>query len=231
MAMADSGASERDEATRMHTRHGAETTSRRRDGAEALDVQLRDRIRREYFARAGGAGAAYGITADDVLRHVERANLASTPGPARALSYIEDLVLAAACVRGHPRAWAEAWSKYEGVLVRAARMRLDEADSIVFARRFWIDLHAATTGSHAGAFPTIADFVGVRPLRIWLTDRLLGRIELAIRASLAEVGSSAVVHGIPASLLAAVRSARTSGREERIRADRLPPARVLRLVD
>jgi hypothetical protein len=230
MGMADSAASERDDATHMKGRSEAEQTTSRRDEAESLDRALRDRIRREYFARAGEVGAAYGITADDILRHVERANLAATPGPARALSYIEDLVLAAACVRGHPRAWAEAWSKYEGVLLRAARMRLDEADAIVFVRRYWIDLHAATTGCVPG-FPTIADFVGVRPLRIWLTDRLLGRIELAIRASLAAASSSAILAGIPASLLAAVRNSRSSNRDRRVRADRLPPARALRLVD
>jgi hypothetical protein len=73
--------------------------------------------------------------------------------------------------------------------------------------------------------------VGVRPLRIWLTDRLLGRIELAIRASLAAASSSAILAGIPASLLAAVRNSRSSNRDRRVRADRLPPARALRLVD
>ncbi len=158
-----------------------------------LDRALTDRIRREFFARACIGARQYGITLDEVIVHLEHANLGGTPGAARVLSFIEDLVLAVALVRGHPQAWYDAWQKHESVLIRACQLRLDQTHAILFARRFWVDLFAATverspsprftTGSHAALTP-LGEYVGVRPLRIWLTDRLLGRLELeAVRCS------------------------------------------------
>ncbi|MDZ4754021.1 MAG: hypothetical protein SGJ11_05945 [Phycisphaerae bacterium] len=165
-----------------------------RDGpvghAAGLDPALISRIRREFFARAAQQATRYSVTLDGLVSHLERANLAITPGPARVLSFIDDLVLAVACVRGHPRAWHDAWEKHESVLIRASRMRLEDSDAIIFARRFWIDLYATTVDcNNLGAAPRFAtgrngapsrlgEFVGGRSLRIWLTDRLLGRLEL-----------------------------------------------------
>ncbi len=150
-----------------------------------LDRALLNRIRREFFARGSAAATRYGVTIDDLLSCLLRARLASTAGPGRVLAFIEDQILAVACARGHPQAWHDAWSKNESSLLRACRTRLDDGDAIVFTRRFWIDLYAGTTSDVPSDLPSVAEFVAVRPFRIWLTDRLLGRLENETRRALA----------------------------------------------
>ncbi len=200
-----------------------------------LDRTLHTRLRREFFARGHELAARYGVTADDLLAHLERANLAGTAGPARALSFIDDIIAACACVRGHPRAWHDAWSKHEAVLLRAARSRLDETAAVVFTRRYWIDLHAATLdplaprfGDDLPALPSVAEYVGVRPLRIWLTDRLLGRIENDARRQATRIAIS----GGDAPRSVRVEAGHLGGRTGRL-GPALAPGfeRRLRLVD
>lgn len=145
---------------------------------------LVSRMRREFFARGRDSAARYGVMFDDVLAHAIRADLGRTPGPGRVLSYVDDLVVAAACAAAHPRAWHDAWTKYEATLIRAARTRLRDADAVIFARRYWRELHASTCGG-ATSCPSLARFSGVRPLRVWLTDNLLAALEDAVRESLA----------------------------------------------
>jgi hypothetical protein len=157
-----------------------------------LERGLASRVRREFFAKASMLATRYAITTDDVLEHLDRAHLGTTAGPARVLAYVDDVVLATALVRGHPRAWQDAWAKFESLLVRACRMRLDERNAILFARRTWLALYAATLEELARAAATdrpddlrspFSTYVGVRPLRVWLTERFLGRLETeAVRA-------------------------------------------------
>ena len=151
-----------------------------------LPRALVDRIRREWFARAGGVATRYGVLLDEALSHLREANLAETPGPARALSFLEDLVCAVACVRGHPGAWQDLWERHESILLRASRLRLADVEAVLATRRFWRELHAVTTlpaADRAGLPgleslpPSLAEYVGVRPLRVWLSDRLLEQIE------------------------------------------------------
>ncbi len=155
-------------------------------GASGLPRALVDRIRREWFARAGGVASRYGVLLDEALAHLREANLAETPGPARALSFLEDLVCAVACVRGHPGAWQDLWERHESILLRASRLRLGDVDAVIATRRFWRELHAITTlpehdraGLHGRESfpPSLVEYVGVRPLRVWLSDRLLEQIE------------------------------------------------------
>lgn len=154
--------------------------------ANGLPRALVDRIRREWFARAGGVASRYGVLLDEAIGHLHAANLAETPGPARALSFLEDLVCAVACVRGHPGAWQDLWERHESILLRASRLRLADVEAVLATRRFWRELHAVTTlpaADRAGLPgleslpPSLAEYVGVRPLRVWLSDRLLEQIE------------------------------------------------------
>lgn len=158
-----------------------------------IERSLEDRIRREFFARASSNATRYGVTPDDVLAHLRGAHLPLTPGPARVLAFMDDIVLAVACVRNHPRAWHDAWGKHESSMIRACHARLDHASAVVFTRRFWVDMHFVSTNGEplpsevAGdadelASPMLAPwplrlYVGVRPLRVWLSDRLLARLE------------------------------------------------------
>ena len=161
------------------------------------------RIRREFFAKGGTSATRYGVTVDELVAHLERARLFSTAGPGRILSYVDDQISAVACARGHPQAWHDAWEKHESMLIRACHARLEESDAVVFTRRFWIELYAATilpcdardeTGLN---LPSIAEFVAVRPLRIWLTDRLLTRLEFETkRAMLRGPMKRQAAHGV-----------------------------------
>jgi hypothetical protein len=166
-----------------------------------IERSLEDRIRREFFARASLPAARYGVTPEDVLHHLRSAHLPVTPGPARALAFMDDIVAAVACVRNHPRAWSDAWQKHESALIRACHARLDQASAVVFTRRFWIDLHEVTTlelpierrtgdGLPCAARPlSLGQYVGVRPLRVWLSDRLLARIEHDVARGLIRVST------------------------------------------
>ncbi|MBL9120291.1 MAG: hypothetical protein JNL80_10305 [Phycisphaerae bacterium] len=158
-----------------------------------IERSLEDRIRREFFARASSNATRYGVTPDDVLSHLRGAHLTLTPGPARVLAFMDDIVLAVACVRNHPRAWHDAWGKHESAMIRACHARLDHASAVVFTRRFWVDMHFISThGEPVEADPKgdgdepastmlapwpLRFYVGVRPLRVWLSDRLLARLE------------------------------------------------------
>lgn len=192
------------------------------------------RVRREFFARGASLAIRYGVTPEEVIAHLERADLASTPGPGRVLSFIDDLIGAVACCRGHPQAWYDTWARHESFLIRASRMRLSEGDAVIFARRFWIELHAVTVLgrrlSHdspvSASLVTLAHYSGVRPIRIWLTDRLLGTLESALRDAMARrVASDA---GRPSALTARAGASKAllapSGRQ-RPSSRRLPAVR------
>jgi hypothetical protein len=176
----------------------------------SIDRSLVDRVRREFFARAAAPAERYGVTPNDVLAHLDQAHLGDAAGAARVLANLEDVAIAVACVRGHPRAWADLWERHESPLIRACHTRLDDADAIVFTRRFWVSLFTSTVTTPATApanatpptFPAegcpshesmerpvaaiealapMGAYVGVRPLRVWLTDRLLGVLEAAVQ--------------------------------------------------
>jgi hypothetical protein len=163
----------------------------------AIDRSLVDRVRREFFARASVPAERYGVTPDDVLTHLDQAHLGDAAGAARVLAHLEDVAIAVACVRGHPRAWADLWERHESPLIRACHTRLDDADAIIFTRRFWVSLFTTTvtnrepmnrttaiserTGGGAQEIVPLTAYVGVRPLRVWLTDRLLGVLEAAVQ--------------------------------------------------
>ena len=160
--------------------------------ASGMPKALVDRIRREWFARAAGVATRYGVLLDEALAHLDHANLAETPGPARALSFLEDLVCAVACVRGHPGAWQDLWERHESILLRASRLRLGDVDAVLATRRFWRELHAVTTlpASDREGLPdrdelppSLAEYVGVRPLRVWLSDRLLEQVDRQVLAA------------------------------------------------
>lgn len=180
------------------------TTLGRATARRAIDRTLCDRVRREFFARASLPAERYGVTPDDVLSHLEHAHLGDAAGAARVLANLEDVAIAVASVRGHPRAWSDLWERHESPLIRACHTRLDDADAIIFTRRFWVSLFTATVTNRellgraerapsarlthdqlpAGGQPEIVPmtaYVGVRPLRVWLTDRLLGLLEAAVQ--------------------------------------------------
>lgn len=154
-------------------------------GSESLLAErVVQRVLRGFFAESGGVALRYGVTPAQILLHLDSAGAIPQSTAVRQLHWVEDLSVAAACCGGHPRAWLEAFQHFQSVLVRAARIRLPEADAEVFVQRFWTDLEAETNRRRVEPTPrrgdraALQDYVGTRPLRTWLIDRVLGRLEV-----------------------------------------------------
>jgi hypothetical protein len=146
-------------------------------------------IRRAFFAKGGTLAKRYRITLDQVLAHIEvaeevahaRTDSGRRLHLSRIPASIEDLILATACCHGIGRAWQDCRDLHAPLLSRACEMRLHEVDALLFVRRFWEDLEATTRGATVAAGPRMQDFLGTRPIRVWLADRLLGRLEYLMR--------------------------------------------------
>lgn len=143
-----------------------------------IDPALQADLRREFF-RSAGLAARYGVSCEEVLSHLARAGLQVAARPQRVLAHMGDVILAVACVRGSATAWNDLLNQNAWVLDRACAEGLGAGAGLAFARRFWSDLKAATTG-RAAHLPEercrtrLQCYAGLRPLRTWLADRLFG---------------------------------------------------------
>lgn len=166
----------------------APSPARRTVTTNNLDQELR----RAFFARGGTLATRYAVTLPHVLAHVEVAEDVAHAGCdthhtlsiGRIPNSIEDLVVATACCHGISRAWLECREANEVLLSRACEMRLEEIDALLFVRRFWDDLEARTLGTRGtlhSSGPRMQDYLGTRPLRVWLADRLFGTLETMAR--------------------------------------------------
>lgn len=132
-------------------------------------------LRKVYFASAGDLATRYGVTFDRVVAHLWRAR-PLVPGLClRSIRHVSDLVHAIACVDAASIAWIDLTERNESLLVRACRDRLSETDAIIFVRQLVADLKRqdAPPTRHV---PSLQHYVGVTPLRNWLRDRLIGRL-------------------------------------------------------
>jgi hypothetical protein len=162
--------------------------------ATALDDAVAAAIRAAYFAEAGELAVRYGIGVGDVVEHLERAGLARSPRPDRAIENIRCAVHATALCLGVAQAWADLVTALGPGFDRACIGRLQSDDGIAFARRFWLDLRESTLGPRSarrsrnaaprrpkGArVPDLRAFPATRPLRYWLAERLIGSLELEL---------------------------------------------------
>lgn len=122
-----------------------------------------------FFAEAGLAAMRYGVVFDHVVAHLWRARR-HRPRPIElaAIRHVEDLVVAVACAEGSSTAWVELIEHFEPILVRRAQPRIGETRSLLLVRRMLTDLRAARCADGG-----ISTYIGERPLRAWLTDRVL----------------------------------------------------------
>jgi hypothetical protein len=162
----------------------------------ALHPSIAAAVRTAYFCDAGELAVRYGISADDVVGHLERAGLARMPRPERCISNIRCAVHATALVRGEPQAWADRVTALGPVFDRACSSRLDRTRGIQFARRFWGDLRDSSTDAVLAEAasartrparrprgvrpPDLRTFPAVSLLRNWLAERLLGSLEVEL---------------------------------------------------
>ncbi len=150
----------------------------------AIPASVEQRIRRGFFAEAAWCSPRYGVTVEDLLAHVAAARSHHRLHVLRQIQHVPDLAVAAACGSGSERAWGDAAEWFEPVLVRGCRLRLDAIDAVVFARRFLAEVRANSLRRRIDAGDrgvAMQDFLGNRPLRTWLVDRLLGRLERVTR--------------------------------------------------
>jgi hypothetical protein len=154
--------------------------------ARAVPDSIEQRIRRGFFADASWMSHRYGVTIDDLLAHLGAARKGAGAHVVRQVRHIADLAIAVGCAKGSSRAWADAAEWFEPVLVRGCRLRLDAIDAVVFARRFLAEVQVQTLegvqrragGASVGLRrASLQEYLGNRPLRAWLADRLLGRLE------------------------------------------------------
>lgn len=150
---------------------------------------LIESVRRTFFAKGGELSTRYKVTLEQVLAHIEvaeeyalaksdsnrRTNISRIP------TSIEDIIRATACCHGNGMAWQDCRELHTQLLIRACEIRLREIDAILFVRRFWDEIESRTKGNIGSGGPCMQDYLGTRPLRIWLADRLLGRLEQLTR--------------------------------------------------
>lgn len=164
--------------------------------------ELESGIRKAYFAIASWVAFRYDIQVDEVVTHLRAAGVHTATRPGAAIQYVEDIVLAVAACQANNQAWHDLCQVFDLTLVRACSLRLPEHESIVYVRRFLGKLKQETIEYCAipGA-PAIEDasdekyddeplegdgglraYAGLRPLRVWLTDRLLAQLEQEVPA-------------------------------------------------
>jgi len=174
---------------RTMTRKSA--TLERRSRPAPPHPEWRSALHRGYFAQLGQAWVGHsrwirGITAKDLVDHVERTSPAGIPESA-ASSWAADVALAVACCRDLPEAWSHLTVANTWRLREACALRLDAEESILFTERFWADLRAQTraamrdpeAAAQGGAL-RLQCYSGHRALARWLVAHLLVRLESGV---------------------------------------------------
>jgi len=152
----------------------------------ALDPELEVQLRRHCFCMASEA-SRYRVSVDDVIAHLIGAGLSMTPRPQRSLAHVPDVMLAVACVRGDATAWNDLLNAHAWCLDRACAEQLGTSEGLTFARRFWGELRLTTRDLTRALkiAPRLQQYAGVRPIRLWLADRMLGAAATGAAASMA----------------------------------------------
>jgi len=185
---------------------GAPTTFKNRRLSAIEPEELESSIREAYFAIASWVAIRYDVEIDEVIEHLRRAGVHSAARPGAAVHYVEDIVLAVAAAQGNHQAWSDASQIFDLTLVRACSLRLPEQESVMYVRRFLADLERETLDQSilpvrsedadyddepAEGDGGLRAYAGLRPLRVWLTDRLLAQLEREVpsmRVHLAPMG-------------------------------------------
>ena len=162
---------------KIQTRKSASRYSVKRISAGALALQRANQIRQAYFSH-GSAAARWRVDLECVMQQINHADLAWNAQPDQ---WIEDVVIACACIRGEQQAWhymqlANGWRLRE-----AAELRLSPARASLLVERFWSDLRRNTvqnrTADCGSSQPALQDYRGCETLARWLLSQVLSRTE------------------------------------------------------
>ena len=133
-----------------------------------------DRLRCAYFAQAGETASRYGISFERVIRHLWQARRSNRRFTLQNIAHVDDLLHAIACADDVALAWTDLAERYERTLVRKCRANFDEMEATVFVRRVLADLRHRSVLEHDERLPSLHTYLGTRPLRLWLADRMIG---------------------------------------------------------
>ena len=113
----------------------------------------------------------------NVIDHLRRNGLHRALRPQSAIQYMEDAVLATAALKGNARAWHDLEQVFSQPLTRTCTLHLSDQEAIIHVRRFITELKRATLARKDRRDRGLLDYDGLRPLRVWLVDRLLAQLE------------------------------------------------------
>jgi hypothetical protein len=130
------------------------------------------RLRLAFFAQAGEFANRYHVRFERVLEHVWDARRWNRRLLLRAVTNMDDLVHAIACIDEVGLAWSDLAERYERTLIRRCRGGQDEIEATVFVRRLFADVRRRNREPFVINLPSLRGYAGTRPLRTWLADRL-----------------------------------------------------------
>ena len=153
--------------------------SRRRSSLVARNPEeLESELREAYFSAAGWVALRYEISVEEVIDHLRHNGLHRAHRPHASIQYVEDTVLATAALKGNARAWHDLEQVFSQPLTRTCTLHLSDQEAIIHIRRFITELKQATLSKEPGSSDRgLLDYDGLRPLRVWLVDRLLAQLE------------------------------------------------------
>ncbi|MDG2021085.1 MAG: hypothetical protein P8J59_03955 [Phycisphaerales bacterium] len=161
-----------------------------------LDEISINELRRAFFREAGEAALRFNVSIDDILDHLRfafdlsllRTDALRRVAIERIAQNIEELVIAIACIRGDENAWSECIEPLRPVLIRMCELRVDEADAILHASRFILEVRNRTfgrTGEFDDGIPRLQEFAGIQPLRSYLGGPLFAILQDLIKDGMA----------------------------------------------
>ena len=139
--------------------------------------ELESESREAYFSSAGWVAMRYEVGVEEVIDHLRRSGLHHASRPGTATQYVEDVVLITAASTGHSRAWHDLEQVFSQPLTRTCTLHLSDQEAVMYVRRFISELRDTTLAASATRDRGLFGYDGLRPLRVWLVDRLLEQLE------------------------------------------------------
>ena len=132
-------------------------------------------LRRAYFASAISHGR-WNVDIESVISCV---NWKDAKWDSRPEQWIEDVVIACACVRGEQQAWHHIRFVNTWHLREAAELRLNPEHASLLVERFWRELLGNTQerSNSSAKTPRIQEYQGCQTLGRWLLSQILTRTE------------------------------------------------------
>lgn len=153
-----------------------------------------DGLRRVFFQDPPDAAFRYGLTIEDAIEHCRCAfalelldsSELQRAAADRLASHLDDILLAAACVRDDARAWHDFNDELQPLLTRMCEIRVADDDATLHASQFLRSVRLRTNGVNAedDGTPRLQDYTGLQPLRSFLGGPLFSLLQDLVRDGL-----------------------------------------------